>query len=85
MNILEVGDTSFLQYASDITPFLYIIRELKYKQNNMVPLISRQTINQYLTFLIMISNFDFLASWRPDIIQKCFCTPDGATDPTFQM
>ena len=48
-------------------------------------LISRQKINQFLKFLIMISNFDFLAARLPDIIQKYFCTPDGATDPTFQM
>ena len=40
---------------------------------------------QYLEFLIMISNFDFLIPRLPDIVQKCFCTPDGATYPTFQM
>ena len=66
-------------------PFLYNIRELKYKQNNMAHLISRQKIKQYLKVQIMISNFEFLVSQRPDIIQKCFCTPDRATDPTFQM
>ena len=24
-------------------------------------------------------------SWLPNIVQKCFCTPDEAMDPTFQM
>ena len=33
----------------------------------------------------MISNFNFSISRLPDIAQKCFCTPDGAKDPTFQM
>ena len=46
---------------------------------------SSKKINQYLKFLIMISNFDFSISLLPDIAQKCFSTPDGATDPTFQM
>ena len=32
----------------------------------------------------MIYNFDFLISPLTDIAQKFFCTPDGATDPTFQ-
>ena len=32
----------------------------------------------------MIYNFDFLVSRLPDIAQKLFCTPDGATSPTFQ-
>ena len=32
----------------------------------------------------MISNFDFPIYWLPDIVKKCFCTPAGATDPTFQ-
>ena len=86
MHILEGGDTSFLQCASGITPFsMYNIRELKYNQNNMAHLISRQNINQYLKFQIMISNFEFLVSQRPDILQKCFCTPDRSRDPTFQM
>ena len=35
MNILVGGDTSFLWYVSGSTPFLYNIREPKYKQNNM--------------------------------------------------
>ena len=46
---------------------------------------SRKNINQYLKFENMISNFDLSISRRPDIAQKCFCPPDGATDPTFQM
>ena len=33
----------------------------------------------------MIPHFDLLISLLPDIIQKCFCTPDGAMDHTFQM
>ena len=47
--------------------------------------ILRQKINQYLNCLIMIYNFDFLVSRLPDIAQILFCTPDGATSPTFQM
>ena len=26
-----------------------------------------------------------LISWLPDIVQKCFYTPDRAINPTFQM
>ena len=58
------------------------IRESKYKLNNMRHQISTQTINQYLKCLIMIYNFDFLVSWLPDIVQKCFCTLDGVMDPS---
>ena len=32
----------------------------------------------------MVFNFDFLISRLTDIVQKCFCTPDGATDSAFQ-
>ena len=72
-------------FRPDSNPFLYNMREPKYKQNNMRHQISRQKINQYLKCLIMIYNFDFLISRLPDIAPKFFCTPDGATDPTFQM
>ena len=83
--ILLGGDTSFLWYVPGSTSFVYNLREPKYKQNNMRHQNSRKKINQYLKFLIMISNFDFFISRLPDIVQKCCCTPDGATDPTFQM
>ena len=33
----------------------------------------------------MIPHIFLLISWLPDIAQKCFCNPDGAMDPTFQM
>ena len=33
----------------------------------------------------LIPAFDFRISRLPVIIQKRFCTPDGAMDPTFQM
>ena len=85
IHILVGGDTSFLLYVPGSTSFVYNIREPKYKQNYMRHQNSRKKINQYLKFLIMISNFDFFISRLPDIAQKCFCTPDGATDPTFQM
>ena len=26
-----------------------------------------------------------LIPWLPDMVQKCFCTPDGAIYPTFQI
>ena len=86
MNILEGGDSSFIQYVSGSNSLVYNIREPKYKQNNMSYKISRQIINQNLKFLIAISNFDFLIISRlPDITHKRFCTPDGATDPISQM
>ena len=82
MNILVGGDTSFLWYVSGSTPFLYNIREPKYKQNNMRHQNSRKNINQ---LKIWYWNIDSSISRRPDIAQKYFCPPDGATDPTFQM
>ena len=30
-------------------------------------------------------NFDLLIFWLPDIVQRSFCTPDGAINPTIQM
>ena len=36
-------------------------------------------------FWNMIPHFNFLFSWLPDIVQKCFCTPNGAMDLTFRM
>ena len=32
-----------------------------------------------------ISHFDYPISRPSDIVQKSFCTPDGAMDPPFQM
>ena len=71
MNILVGGDTSFLWYVSGSTPFLYNIKEPKYKQNNMGHQNSRKNINQYLKFEDMISNFDLSISRIPDTAQKC--------------
>ena len=69
-------------YVSGSSPFMYNLRVPKYKQNNMRHQISRQKINQDLKLQILISNFDFLLSRLPDIVQKYFFTPDIATDPT---
>ena len=33
----------------------------------------------------LITPIVLLISWLPDIEQKCFCTPDKATDPIFEM
>ena len=33
----------------------------------------------------MIPHFNLTISRLPDIIQKRFCTPDEAMDPTFQL
>ena len=71
MNILVGGDTSFFWYVSGSTPFLYNIKEPKYKQNNMGHQNSRKNINQYLKFEDMISNFDLSISRIPDTAQKC--------------
>ena len=30
-------------------------------------------------------NIVLLISWVPDIIKKCFCTPDGPIGPTLQL
>ena len=32
-----------------------------------------------------MSHSNLLIPRLPDIVQKCFCTPDRAIDPTFQM
>ena len=91
MNILECWHTyhfkgDFLRHVSGSNPFLHNnIWERRYKQNNMKHQISRQKIVQYLEFFILISHFDLLISQLPDIVQKYFCTPDGAMNPTFQM
>ena len=37
------------------------------------------------TFWNLIRHFNYLISWLPDIVQICFCTPDGAMDPTFKI
>ena len=33
----------------------------------------------------MIPHIVLLISQLPDIVQKCFCAPDGPMDPTLQM
>ena len=33
----------------------------------------------------MISYFDLLISWLPDIVQKCFCTQERSMDPTLYV
>ena len=40
---------------------------------------------QYLIFLKSDTPFDLLIYRLPDIIQKSFCTRDGAMDLTFQI
>ena len=35
-------------------------------------------------FYILISHFDLRISRLPDIVQKYFCTQDGAMDPTLK-
>ena len=72
MNILEGADTSSLCYVSGSNPFLYNIREPKYKQNDMKHPISRPKINQYLKCLTFKSNFDFLISWPPRYCTEMF-------------
>ena len=48
--------------------------------------ISRRYIVQYLIFFKnLIRYFDLLISRLPDIVQKSFCTPDGAMAPTFHV
>ena len=86
MTILEEGiHPSFGMFQTRFKPISVQHKGEKYKQNSMRHQISRQKINQYLKCLIMIYNFDFLISRLPDIAQKFFCTPDGASDPTFEM
>ena len=36
-------------------------------------------------FYILKSHFDLPISRLPDIVQKYFCTPDGAMDPTLKI
>ena len=37
------------------------------------------------TFGYLITRFNLLISRLPNIVEKSFCTPDEATDPTFPM
>ena len=55
--------SDILMLVSSSIPFLYNIREPKYKQNNMRHQNSRQKINRYLKFLIMILYFDIFMPW----------------------
>ena len=64
----------------NLSPFLYNTREPKYKQNNMRHPISRQKINQCLQIKFWFPHIS--APWYHT---EMFCTPDGATDLTFQM
>ena len=36
-------------------------------------------------FSNLISHFNLLTSRLPNVVQKCFCTPDEAMDATFQI
>ena len=45
--------------------------------------ILRHYIVWYLKLRNLISHFELLISWFPDIAQKCFCTPDGLLIPLF--
>ena len=74
-----------LKNISSSNSFLYNIREPKYKQNNIGYLISRRQIVQYLYLYNLIPHFDLLIFQLLDIVQKCFCIPDRAMDPIFQM
>ena len=46
---------------------------------------------QDIKFFIILDSWTLIPaielpiSQLPDIVQKCFCTPDGAMDPTFLM
>ena len=37
------------------------------------------------TFLTLIPHFNLFISWLPNMVQKSFCTPDEAMDPTFPI
>ena len=43
------------------------------------------TIVQYLNILKYDTPFNLLISRLPNIVEKSFCTPDEAMDPTFQI
>ena len=74
-----------LRHASSSTPFLKTegsrnisktIGDIKFQD-------ARLSRTKY--FLNLIPHFDLLISWLPFIVQKSFCTPDGAMCITFQM
>ena len=60
---------------------MFIAREIKHESRWYQ--ISRLFIIS--NSLNLIPHIVLLISWLPEIIQKCFCTPDRAMDPTFQM
>ena len=51
--------------------------------------IARKIMNKYrqcpISSYKIVHHFKFFKSRLPDIKQKCFCTPHGATDPNFQI
>ena len=61
------------------------MEEPKYKENNIRHQFLKHLTIQYLNFGYMIPHIVLLISQLPDIVQKCFCTPDGPMDPTLQM
>ena len=84
-NILEVGDIilRLARLRFKTISVQHKEAKMKTKQYDTSDLKTKdQTISK---ILVMKSKFDFLISWLPDIAQKYFYTPDGATDPIFQM
>ena len=88
MNILEGLEIFYfkgdiLKPVSCSNPFLYNITEPKNKLNDMGHENSR--LSNFQFFFTLSSHFYLLISQLPDIVQKFFCTPDGAMYPTFRI
>ena len=62
-------------------PKMFIAREIMYKSRQYQ--ISRNLIAHY--FKLLKSDIVLFLHRLPDIMQKCFCTPNEAMDPTFHM
>ena len=72
-------------HFSSSYPLIHNMEEPKYKENNIRHQFLKHLTIQYLEVWIMISHIVLFISQLPDIVQKCFCTPDGPMDPTFKM
>ena len=73
---------------------LKICKIFNFQKRPLMTPITRFSLNCYMRppcqtnndqILILIPQFNLLISRLPNIVQKSFCTPDEAMDPTFPM
>ena len=84
-NISHFKDDVLIRHAECSTHFCkYKGSEIKVKQCG-TPDFKTLRLSNIQTFRNLIPHFKLLISRLPNIVQKSFCTPDEAMEPTFPM